>query len=627
MTPVHVLPTELIDHVIDQLPPSELQHTAVRAVRAGATCILQLGKTRDDIRHTRTITVDSVWRDDPQMLVNLVRMPPLAWSVRVSIGPLWAPEHLDELLDKPSWMRTIEQCWFRFNPYVTQRSYYTFLKGAFFDSSPVILSTWSPEEAPKIRRLAFEQDLPPNHGVERSSVPAFGLRDLADALDRDQADTDPDKDGIVPPTKAPESTFDFAQPIVFHRLAWVDILGRSTIGAQLTHLVLRLPRRNTLSALTASPLSFPALVHLDISTTQVTSDPRFPALLRLHPQLSSIVLDRCTGLVGQKEPDNQPALATIQWLGKCCAGSGNARAEEVARAWYKVLKSRPRHAATVATGGGRRRRRSSVSSSSAAGPISSSIGSSGSGGGTNARPGEADAAPLVRDLIVIAPPPSLSKLGLGLFQMSDAIAHVWTREFKQGYMDSITKSTGKIHDQLTRWQNWVDSGKVLDQTRRLVGFKDAVVRSRMDLFPGLSRVDVERQVEWLQTESMTSEPDPAVANLYHLYDLVPISVVEAKRVQSRIETKWSEFNLCFVADCSGQPGTAHLSLTSVIAGSRASVPVQETFEQRQAREWAFKDREDEERARWRKSEAVHARAEDGSKCAHVCAREAWYEED
>lgn len=52
-------------------------------------------------------------------------------SLRITIGPLFQPEHLEELLEAPAWRETVEQVWLRFNPYVMERSYYTFLKVSF----------------------------------------------------------------------------------------------------------------------------------------------------------------------------------------------------------------------------------------------------------------------------------------------------------------------------------------------------------------------------------------------------------------------------------------------------------------------------------------------------------------
>lgn len=67
-------------------------------------------------------------RDDAQLLINLLGTFSGLRELRMAVGPLFAPEHLEELLDEPRWKRSIEGLSFRFNPYVSERSYYTFLK-------------------------------------------------------------------------------------------------------------------------------------------------------------------------------------------------------------------------------------------------------------------------------------------------------------------------------------------------------------------------------------------------------------------------------------------------------------------------------------------------------------------
>lgn len=67
-------------------------------------------------------------RDDPQLLANLLGSFPKVTALETTVGPLFAPEQLEELLEKPKWRSAIEQLAFRFNPYVEERSYYTFLK-------------------------------------------------------------------------------------------------------------------------------------------------------------------------------------------------------------------------------------------------------------------------------------------------------------------------------------------------------------------------------------------------------------------------------------------------------------------------------------------------------------------
>lgn len=80
-------------------------------------------------------------------------------------------------------------------------------QGAYFDSTPLSLASWPASSAPRLRRLAFVQDLPPNHGVAVKETPAFGLvSDLVDEMAL-----------LAPPSKRmnrTEGKMDFAQPIV-----------------------------------------------------------------------------------------------------------------------------------------------------------------------------------------------------------------------------------------------------------------------------------------------------------------------------------------------------------------------------------------------------------------------------
>lgn len=114
---------------------------------------------------------------------------------------------------------------------------------------------------------------------------------------------------------------------VFHRLHCITVLSLSPLGANLTSLHLRLPRRSVLTALTAyaapsspfapQPAPFPSLTLLDLSTTLVAAgDMKLPLMLRLMPRLEYLVLDRCAGLVGSKEMGEETAKATLRWLGE-----------------------------------------------------------------------------------------------------------------------------------------------------------------------------------------------------------------------------------------------------------------------------------------------------------------------
>lgn len=67
----------------------------------------------------------------------------------------------------------------------------------------------------------------------------------------------------------------------------------------------------------ALPIPFPALRHLDLSTTHVADDLRVPIMLKMYTKLETLVLDRCEGLVSRDAVEEPTALATLRWLGAC----------------------------------------------------------------------------------------------------------------------------------------------------------------------------------------------------------------------------------------------------------------------------------------------------------------------
>ncbi|KAK4056518.1 hypothetical protein OIO90_002365 [Microbotryomycetes sp. JL221] len=649
------LPLELVDHVLEQLARRDLQHVTVRVMQAQPRsvslnllwrhvrltreqqawqCISHLDKlSLRPLQHTRTLDVN-VWRDDPQMLVNLARLPPNAWSINLSIGPLWSPEHLQELLNQPRWIASVEQLTLRFNPYVTQRSYYTFLKGTFFDSCPILLTTWTTQQAPNLHRLAFQQDLPPNYGTERKSIPAFGLHRLSLEQDENKQES----------TRQEISTLDFAQPIVFHRLTWLDMLGHSNIGQQLTHLSLRLPRRNLVSCLSSSSSSsssssnstrpFKSLIHLDLSTTHVQSQSiSFSIMLRLFPQLKSLTLDHCTGLISLKEPLNGTSLNSFEWLGKCIGGQGNFRMEFVNREWYKI--SRIRHSTT-------RQHRDRTTTTTTPSSI------------TNEN--KHDHVVMVRDLLILPALPSLVKLGIGLLNHNQSqdqetqnhvleIETIWKQEFKKGYQDSIKKIILKIKDHLKRFQLWLNQSKGLNQgTRQLMIFKDTYKQILKIQKPFLNTIhhqeELNQEIQRLQIEfNEMNSLDLEFKKFSNEFELLPLNSIQSIEILLNLfETKLIEiqdqdseeqqqeedqFNLCFVPDCSNKPGVAHLSLSNIVAGTRTSIPKIESIQQRQERERDYERQERQDRLDWRRSNHEHER----SNCSHIEQRRSWYEED
>lgn len=538
-----------------------------------------------------------------------MRLPNLS-SLRLTVGPLFAPENIEELLGAPPadtsfgatpvpppWQPKIEQLWLRFNPYVSERSYYTFLKGKYFDTTATTLAGWGEGEAPRLRRVAFVQDLPPTHGQTRAAVPAFGLAELADALE----------EGAAPQPRTVARTDGVAQPIVFHRLFCLTTLAASPVGRQLEQLVLRVPRRNLLPVLTAfaDPSARPlaSLTHLDLSTSHLPSDDyRLPALLRLIPSLAHLVLDRCSGLIGPREADTEPALITLRWLAKCAGGSGLGRGEEAHRAWRRLIKERP--SGVPAPGpvvgqaaGVKEKARRAGRSGFAMAPR---------GLGTRAEEPVAAAAlapqwkeqplPLVRDVLVVAPPPRLESLGLGLFDVPPATEELWQETFLASYRDAIDKAIEKTEAGLEQWELWRKRGKVDEGSCRMVAFADSV--------PAGSR--------W--ASPTRAEPDAAFAAFCAQRGLVVISPAAAGDVLQALRAKRASFVLCCVPDCGNAAGVPHLSLEAMKGSGKENV------EQRAAREKGLWEREGRERGEWRRPRAEHKAG-----CAHVAGREGWGE--
>ncbi|GAA5838898.1 hypothetical protein JCM11251_003731 [Rhodosporidiobolus azoricus] len=630
------LPAELWDYALSLLPPEELQRTALALSRALATsaapashvshallwrflhirregqawqCIQRLREEEEGTAQAvRTVNVE-VWRDDPQLLINFLLSLPSLRSLSLTVGPLAAPEHLDDLVSPTSLSRTkswhqLEQLSFRFNPYVSERSYYTFLKGAYFDSLVEGLTNLPVEAAPGLRRLAFSQDLPPTHGTVRKETLAFGLHDLADSLDSVN---------------------------IFFQLTPLTLLSQSPLASHLTHLSFRLPRRNLLTALTDLPVSplhkppFPSLKHLDLSTTHVVDDARFPTLLRLLPRLESLVLDRCSGLISAEAVEEPTAVATLRWLGKCCGTIGLSRSEDALRSWRRIAKDRPSDAPNIS----RSSRASSTRTSASTTRTPTPAINTGAEGGDSL-------VPPVRDLIVIPPPSSLRYLGLGLHDLTPRATALWHRAFGEGYRDGLKRTVEKVEEGVERWERWTRQGVVGDGTRRLMTFADGL--------PGeTGRVAEKQKGEADGEEEHDEDRDPTFARFASLRRLVPVTPSQAKTLLAALLTELdpssSTFNLCTAPDCSNRPGVPHLSLAAATAlggfgeadpdalgakklvngeGGRRKTKDEETRERREKERKAWADEAEEERVRRREWGERHSPG-----CAHERAREAW----
>ncbi|GAA6008862.1 hypothetical protein JCM11491_003810 [Sporobolomyces phaffii] len=636
------LPPELWDHVLSFLPADDLQRTALALTRAipsadPSTSVLwrhlrlsREGQAWQAIDKLRLLdsgvkrAVKSVqataFREDPQQLVNLLLSLPATESLELHVGPLFAPEQLDELLLPASALASrrfarLESLAFRFNPYCMERSYFVFLKGTYFDSVVHNLARFSPETAPRVRRLEFTQDLSPNHGSrQKKDTPAFGLHELRSELDGIESDLGSIDASQQPPASGrfarkpleDNGKLDFAQPIVFFRLDCLAPLSVSPVGQNLTSLTLRLPRRNLLPALSleTSPSNppFRSLVHLDLSTTHLVDDARLATFLRLVPRLESLVLDRCTGLVSPDAVDEPTAVQTVRWLGKVCGGVGLHRADDAAKSWKRIVKERPTDAPNLlARSSTRTRASSSCLAANASGQLATATLES--------------LVPPVKELFVIPAPPRLSSLGCGLHELAaGTTAGAWARAFERGYGEAVDKACDKVEQCVDRWERWAETGKLADGTRRMCTFRDALdglvgtMPPRED--PRNCGVAAESDGDG-DGDGEDEDPDPLFDKFCRSRGLVMIDRATALDLLERHRTKLAEFVVCFVPDCGNVAGIPRLSLYGT--GERV--------DERERREKSFDGIERAERDRVR---ALGGHAEG---CAHLRAREMRYEEE
>ncbi|ORY91803.1 hypothetical protein BCR35DRAFT_299150 [Leucosporidium creatinivorum] len=571
-------------------------------------------------------------------------------------------------------MSQVDSLWLRFNPYMTQRSYYTFLKGTYFDAIPILLATsplWSSSCLP-LRRLAFCQDLLPNHGVERKETPAFGLQEVSDALDdltgsarSTPAEMQRERETRVS-RRGDDDKMSFAQPIVFHRLHCLTVLSLSTLGANLTSLHLRLPRRSVLTALTAypappspfapQPAPFPSLTLLDLSTTMVPAgDLKLPLMLRLMPRLEYLLLDRCSGLVGSREMGEETAKATLRWLGKVIAGLPSSRAEEAIRSWRRISKERPTFVAAPGPDGPssgtppppsvieKKKRAGRSGYASAPRPARATTTTPSAPPATWAQQQLQAPKLMIRDVQIFPPTPSLLSLSMGLFALPAEIHQMWSAEFKAGLKDSLEKTVVKMEEYLHRWEVWEREGKLEIPVsgaegggegrrwgRKMVGFRREVERVRQEA--GLPVVD-----ELAHTGGAPGEEDEVFRRFLKSRDLVVItpstghlllstfksllatplhSTPSSSASTSPFLSPTPTFSLCLTPDCSSSPGIAHLSLA---AGQTNAV--KESLEEREAREKGFAEQEERERREWRRPREEHVEG-----CGHLWSRDEWGEE-
>ncbi|CAL1694048.1 unnamed protein product [Somion occarium] len=246
----------------------------------------RLRKDRNLITNIDAFSLET-WTADADVVVNLMNLLSSGRikELRMFVGPNFAPEHLEDIFEKP-W-HGLQFLSLRFRPYVQRATYYQFLKGAYFDSTLLALSRWS-----------------------KGSCPLPSLSIIQDALD-----------ATIAPTGR------FAQPLVFFRLDPFRTLSYSPLTSELEHFRLRIPSRQVARFIYSVANSFPALEFLDLSTCNVVESD-VEAILGRFGKLKHLVLDGCSVVSQRSDLAEEERQNLWALLGKSMALAGVKLAKE-----------------------------------------------------------------------------------------------------------------------------------------------------------------------------------------------------------------------------------------------------------------------------------------------------------
>ncbi|EIW66454.1 hypothetical protein TREMEDRAFT_34949 [Tremella mesenterica DSM 1558] len=317
------------------------------------------------------------WQCDPDLLNNALRCCPNIDMIMLNIGTDFGPDHLAEMFQEPRNLRRME---LRFRLYVERATYLQFLSGIYFDTAIEVLSRWP--ACPSFTHLSLVEDPPPrqNSSHTDSSSLVTSLTDLtldpSPILKPDDRSTNPSNSstglGAKSITTSSQHTFlptktnsnsetytghgpipylserlawvkpdSFAQPIVFFNFKCLSLLGSSPIASNLTHLRLRIPSRDLAPVLISQTQPvFPSLRYLDISTTNMRLGTTLIKLLKSHPFLEHLVLDR-VNLFGFKarEKGAEMCAELAGCIISACVQRGKEKDQEIA-AWDFAERSR-----------------------------------------------------------------------------------------------------------------------------------------------------------------------------------------------------------------------------------------------------------------------------------------------
>ncbi|KAG6380991.1 hypothetical protein JVT61DRAFT_5386 [Boletus reticuloceps] len=328
------LPPEIYDGILTHVPRGERQQTTLSLTRAiprspvplrhlfecirlkSAESVVHLYcRLRGRLEEPRWVNGFSLetWSVDADVVVNLVNLLPRLSRITLFVGSDFAPEHMEEILEKPrealSYISLLcrEQLIISFSRWEGSACTGVLVansgkQGAYFDTALVALARWP-----------------------TANYPTLSI--VQDPLDAEMA-----------------HKHHFAQPLVFFRLDAIHTLACSPYLRSLTNLRLRIPSRQVASFIYSSPRSIPGLQILDLSTCNVRLTD-VEALAARFQQLTHLIIDECNITRGDAEGE---------WsnVGKICALATVKAAKErekKLKAWLEARAVRSSPDPEVAT--------------------------------------------------------------------------------------------------------------------------------------------------------------------------------------------------------------------------------------------------------------------------------------
>ncbi|EKM48464.1 uncharacterized protein PHACADRAFT_214787 [Phanerochaete carnosa HHB-10118-sp] len=272
--------------------------------RQAYTLYRRLRKNSKDADRVRIFTYEC-WTAHADYVVNLLKLLHQVEEMTLFFGPDFAPEHLEEIFEKPK--ERLKMLQLRFRPYVQRAMYQQFLKGAYFDSTLEVISRWP-----------------------RACLPTLSL--IQDPLD---------------PKIAPAGGF--AQPLVFFRLDPISTLAASPYVSTVANFRFRIPSRQIARHIAENESTLPSVELLDVSTTNV-SEKDLDRLLSRLSRLKYLIMDECP-IVSQRadalEAEGAEGLGQWTSVGLALAVTTIARTklrEQRFKVWLQTQAAPPKPA-------------------------------------------------------------------------------------------------------------------------------------------------------------------------------------------------------------------------------------------------------------------------------------------